>query len=118
VHAAVLGDHERLRQIVDNLLGNARAHTPPGAPVRVRLSSDNGSALIEVEDSGPGLGADEADRVCERFYRSDSSRSRESGGAGLGLSIVAAVARAHGGDVAATSEPGRGATFRITLPLA
>jgi two-component system OmpR family sensor kinase len=116
--AAVLGDHDRLRQIVDNLLGNARAHTPHGAPVRVRLSSDNGTALIEVEDSGRGLAAEEVERVFERFYRSDSSRSRESGGVGLGLSIVSAVARAHGGSVTAVSEAGRGATFRISLPLA
>jgi two-component system OmpR family sensor kinase len=116
--AAVLGDHVRLRQIVDNLLSNARAHTPPGAPVQVRVRSDDGSALIEVEDSGPGLDGEEVERVFERFYRSDASRSRESGGVGLGLSIVAAVARAHGGSAAAASAPGRGATFRVRLPLA
>ena len=116
--AAVVGDRDRLRQIVDNLLGNVRAHTPPGAPVRVRVGRENGSALIEVADSGPGLGADDADRVFERFYRADKSRSRSSGGIGLGLSIVAAVARAHGGTVDAESEPGGGATFRVTLPLA
>jgi two-component system, OmpR family, sensor kinase len=116
--ASVLGDYDRLRQIVDNLLGNARAHTPPGAPVRVRVRGDDGSAKIEVEDSGPGLGTEDVERVFERFYRSDSSRSRDSGGVGLGLSIVAAVARAHGGSVVAASEVGRGATFRITLPLA
>jgi two-component system, OmpR family, sensor kinase len=116
--AAVLGDHVRLRQIADNLLSNARAHTPPGAPVQVRVRSDNGSALIEVEDSGPGLAGEEAERVFERFYRSDASRSRESGGVGLGLSIVAAVARAHGGSAAAVSSPGSGAIFRVSLPLA
>jgi two-component system, OmpR family, sensor kinase len=116
--AAVLGDRERLRQIVDNLLSNVRAHTPAGAPVRVRVGSSNGSAVIEVADSGPGLSAEEADRVFERFYRADQSRSRSSGGIGLGLSIVAAVAEAHGGSVSARSEPGEGATFRITLPLA
>ena len=77
----------------------------------------NGHAVIEVEDAGPGLDADDAERVFERFYRTDASRSRTSGGVGLGLSIVAAVARAHGGAVTATSEPGQGATFRITLPL-
>jgi two-component system, OmpR family, sensor kinase len=76
--AAVLGDHVRLRQIVDNLLSNARAHTPAGAPVQVRLRSDNDSALIEVEDSGPGLDGEEVDRVFERFYRSDASRSRKA----------------------------------------
>jgi two-component system OmpR family sensor kinase len=115
--APVLGDRERLRQIVDNLLGNVRAHTPAGAPVRVRVGRDNGSALIEVADSGPGMSDGDADRVFERFYRADQSRSRESGGVGLGLSIVAAVARAHGGSVAAESGPGTGATFRIRLPL-
>jgi two-component system, OmpR family, sensor kinase len=116
--AAVRGDRDRLRQMVDNLLGNARVHTPPGAPVRVRVSRDNGNALIEVADSGPGMQADDVDRVFERFYRSDESRSRESGGVGLGLSIVSAVARAHGGSATAASEREAGATFRITLPLA
>jgi len=116
--AGVLGDRERLRQIVDNLLGNVRAHTPAGAPVSLRVVSLNGSAVVEVADSGPGLGAGETERVFQRFYRADESRSRASGGVGLGLSIVAAVAAAHGGSVGAESEPGRGATFRITLPLA
>jgi two-component system, OmpR family, sensor kinase len=116
--ALVLGDRERLRQIVDNLLVNARAHTPAGMPVSVRVGRDNGSALVEVSDSGPGLTAEQAGRVFERFYRVDRSRARASGGVGLGLSIVAAVAEAHGGTVAAESEPGHGATFRITLPLA
>ncbi len=115
---AVLGDRERLRQIVDNLLGNVRAHTPAKAPVRVRVGAVAGEALIEVEDSGPGLSAEAAERVFERFYRADDSRSRASGGVGLGLSIVAAVAQAHGGTVAARSQPGEGATFTIALPLA
>jgi two-component system OmpR family sensor kinase len=116
--AAVVGDRARLRQIVDNLLANARVHTPPGTAVSVRLRRDNGTARIEVEDSGPGMSSDEIDRVFERFYRADESRSRETGGVGLGLSIVAAVARAHGGSVGASSERGAGATFRIALPLA
>ncbi len=116
--AAVLGDRDRLRQIVDNLLANVRAHTPAGAPVRVSVERRNGSAVVEVADSGPGMSAEEAAHVFERFYRSDASRSRASGGVGLGLSIVAAVAEAHGGSVSARSEPGHGSTFRITLPLA
>lgn len=116
--AEVVGDRARLRQIVDNLLANVRAHTPPGAPVSVRVGQWDGSAVVEVSDAGPGLDAEEVARVFERFYRADASRSRESGGVGLGLSIVAAVAKAHGGTVAAESQPGEGATFRITLPLA
>ena len=114
----VLGDRERLRQIVDNLLSNVRAHTPPETPVHVRLGRDNGSAVIEVEDGGPGMSAEHVERVFERFYRVDASRSRARGGVGLGLSIVAAVADAHGGTVSAESVAGRGSTFRIALPLA
>jgi two-component system OmpR family sensor kinase len=116
--ASVIGDRERLRQIVDNLLGNVRAHTPAGSPVTVRVERLNGSAAIEVTDSGPGLSTEDAERAFERFYRADQSRARSSGGVGLGLSIVAAVAEAHGGTVSARSEPGEGATFQITLPLA
>jgi two-component system, OmpR family, sensor kinase len=112
---SVLGDRERLRQIVDNLLANVRSHTPAGAPVRVRVGPENGQAVIEVEDSGPGMSDEEADRVFERFYRADQSRSRSSGGVGLGLSIVAAVAEAHGGTVSAHSNGEGGATFRIEL---
>ena len=74
--------------------------------------------MIDVEDHGPGLSAEATERVFERFYRADESRSRASGGVGLGLAIVAAVARAHGGTVAAASEPGKRTTFTITLPLA
>jgi two-component system OmpR family sensor kinase len=115
--AVVLGDRDRLRQIVDNLLANAREHTPSEMPVHVSVSTSDGTARIEVEDAGPGMPPEEAERVFERFYRADQSRSRASGGVGLGLSIVAAVAEAHGGEVSARSEPGKGSTFRITLPL-
>jgi two-component system OmpR family sensor kinase len=116
--ARVIGDRERLRQIVDNLLANVRAHTSAGSPVRVRVASVDGAAVVEVEDSGHGLTPQETERVFERFYRADRSRARASGGAGLGLSIVSAVTEAHGGSVGARSELGRGATFSIRLPLA
>ena len=116
--ARVVGDRARLRQVVDNLLGNVRAHTPAGSPVDVRVTRSNGSVVVAVADSGPGLREGDAARVFERFYRADESRSRSSGGAGLGLSIVAAVAGAHGGAVTASSPPGGGATFEVTLPLA
>jgi two-component system, OmpR family, sensor kinase len=115
---AVVGDRDRLRQIVDNLLANVREHTPSQSPAHVTVGRANGQAVIEVEDSGPGLPADDLERVFERFYRADPSRARASGGVGLGLSIVAAVARAHGGDVSARSADEHGAVFRIELPAA
>jgi two-component system OmpR family sensor kinase len=115
---AVIGDRDRLRQIVDNLLANVRAHTPPDSPARVTVGRENGRAVIEVEDSGAGLPPADLDRVFERFYRADPSRARASGGVGLGLSIVAAVSRAHGGTVSARSAGEHGAVFRIELPVA
>jgi two-component system, OmpR family, sensor kinase len=115
--ATVTGDEVRLRQVVDNLLANARAHTPRETPVSVALRRVDGRAELTVADHGPGLSADEAGRVFERFYRADDSRARSSGGAGLGLSIVAAVTEAHEGKTEARQTPGGGATFVITLPL-
>ena len=115
--ATVIGDEVRLRQVVDNLLANARAHTPPGTAVSVDLRRVDGRAELTVADHGPGLGEDAAARVFERFYRADDSRARSSGGVGLGLSIVAAVTAAHGGTVQARPTPGGGATFVIALPL-
>jgi two-component system OmpR family sensor kinase len=115
--ATVTGDEDRLRQALDNLLANARTHTPAGTPVSVELRRVDGRAELSVLDHGPGLTEEQAARVFERFYRADDSRARASGGAGLGLSIVAAVAEAHGGSAEARSTPGGGATFMITLPL-
>jgi two-component system, OmpR family, sensor kinase len=114
----VEGDDVRLRQVVGNLLSNARAHTPPEARVVVRVAERGGEAVLEVADSGPGLAAGHAERVFERFFRADPSRARASGGSGLGLSIVAAIAEAHGGRAEVESEPGAGALFRVVLPLA
>ncbi len=113
----VNGDEPRLRQVAANLLSNARVHTPSGTPVHVRVRASHDTAVLEVADEGPGLAADESQRVFERFYRADPSRSRASGGSGLGLSIVAAIAGAHGGTATVESTPGRGATFRVELPL-
>src|SRR5262249_18804950 len=112
----VVGDSARLRRVFDNLLANVRVHTPAGTPARVRVSSHEGRAVIEVSDTGPGLPAGEAEQIFRRFYRTDESRARENGGVGLGLSIVAAIAAAHGGSATAESGPGRGATFRVELP--
>jgi two-component system OmpR family sensor kinase len=113
----VPGDPTRLRQVVDNLLANVRAHTPEGAPARVVVSSNGGEALLEVADTGPGVDPGDAAHVFERFYRADESRGRDSGGAGLGLSIVAAITVAHGGRAEVLARPGGGAVFRIALPL-
>jgi two-component system OmpR family sensor kinase len=114
----VTGDRGRLRQVLDNLFANVRAHTPVGTPVSVELRALNGKARLTVADHGPGLAEEDAERIFERFYRVDTSRARASGGVGLGLSIVAAVVAAHGGSVEAEATPGGGATFVITLPLA
>ncbi|MDX6630223.1 MAG: two-component system, OmpR family, sensor kinase [Gaiellales bacterium] len=112
----VTGDAERLRQVVDNLLANVRAHTPGDAAAIVRVRREGESAVLEVSDRGPGLGAEQAAHAFERFYRGDPSRSRDHGGAGLGLAIVAAIVQAHGGSVGVESMPGAGTSFRVTLP--
>ncbi len=129
----VTGDESRLRQVIDNLLANAVTHTPDAGSVDVRVGTRAAGpddvagglrVVLEVADDGPGLAADEAQRVFERFYRADPSRSRGlgaaggTGGAGLGLSIVAALVTAHGGRVELDTALGHGATFRVILPAA
>ncbi|HEX9122419.1 MAG TPA: HAMP domain-containing sensor histidine kinase [Actinomycetota bacterium] len=116
--AVVLGDDGRLRQVVDNLLDNVRVHTPPGAAAHVRVSRDGDDVVLVVADEGPGLDPETAARVFERFYRGDPSRSRSNGGAGLGLSIVAAIVEAHGGTVLAGSPEGGGARLEVRIPAA
>ncbi len=112
----VFGDESRLRQVATNLMSNALIHTPPGTAVTVRVESVGDDAVLEVADSGPGLPAETAQRVFERFYRADPSRSRSLGGTGLGLAIVAGLVAAHGGDVELDTAPGAGARFRVRLP--
>jgi len=114
----VMGDDLQLRQVIANLLANAREHTPVGTPVHVTLATADGQAVLDVADEGPGLPPDEADCVFEPFYRADPSRTRDTGGAGLGLAIVAAIVEDHGGTVAAASQPDDGATFTVRLPIA
>lgn len=116
----VLGDSGRLHQAVANLLVNARAHTPDGTPIHVTVSIDGAEANISVADEGPGLTSEQAARIFERFYRVDPSRQRgatKHEGSGLGLSIVDAVVKAHGGSASVKSTPGEGATFTLHLPL-
>jgi two-component system OmpR family sensor kinase len=135
-----VGDAHRLRQIVENLLSNARIHTPPGTAIHVRVGEGPAGAgvggtdapgrvspspaflpgtrvvVVEVADEGPGLAAHDAGHVFERFYRADPSRSRAHGGSGLGLAIAAAIAEGHGGRLELDPGHGSGATFRLVLP--
>jgi two-component system OmpR family sensor kinase len=114
----VNGDDTRLRQVLGNLVRNALVHTGPQTPIDINLSTVDSVARLSVADHGPGLNGEDLDRIFEPFYRADPSRSRDSGGAGLGLSIVSAVVVAHGGHVKVHETEGGGATFEVELPLA
>jgi two-component system OmpR family sensor kinase len=111
----VMGDPVALRQVFDNLLKNVRAHTPIGTATVVRVGQVDDRAVVEVEDEGPGLADVDPELVFERFFRSDPSRSRDTGGAGLGLAIVASIVKAHGGSVEVGKGKAGGALFRIVL---
>jgi two-component system OmpR family sensor kinase len=113
----VTGDDMRLRQVVGNLVRNALVHTPPATPIEIGLSRRDGRAVLTVADHGPGLPPETAARAFEPFTRGDAGRSRDRGGAGLGLSIVAAVVAAHDGQVHVRETPGGGATFEVELPV-
>jgi len=112
----VLGDEPRIRQVLSNLVVNALQHTPTSADVVIRVGTEGDDAVLEVADQGPGMSQEDASRVFERFYRTDSSRARASGGTGLGLSIVNSLVHAHGGVVTVTTAVGEGCCFRVTLP--
>ena len=114
----VYADTERLRQVIDNLIGNATQHTPPQSRVTVSVISTTGTGEVIVADDGPGMTAEQAAHIFERFYRTDGARSRARGGTGLGLSIAASLAAAHGGDITVDTKPGQGAAFHVRLPLA
>ena len=110
----VLGDSQRIHQVIANLLANARTHTPNDTEISITAMQGVSETTIAVSDKGPGLSKADQDRIFERFYRADPSRVRNSGeGSGLGLSIVDAVMKAHGGYVSVKSEVGRGATFTL-----
>lgn len=116
--AVVIGDRDRIKQALLNLGVNALQHTPPGGVVTLSLTVRDGYAALCVADTGYGIASHDLPHIFERFYRADRSRSRNVGGAGLGLSIVRSVVEAHGGQVTVTSEPGQGSRFTILLPLA
>ena len=114
----VHGDTARLRQVLDNLLRNVRVHTPITAGATVSVQAESEHAILTVTDRGPGIAPEHLDDVFDRFWRSDRSRTRATGGAGLGLAIVAALVEAHAGTITAANSPGGGAIFTVTLPLA
>jgi signal transduction histidine kinase len=111
-------DPVRLGQILRNLGANALTHTPAGGRVRLAAARDGGAVAFTVEDTGSGIAPEHLPHVFERFYRADPSRTRATGGAGLGLAVVRQLVIAHGGTVAAASEPGRGTRMTFTLPAA
>jgi two-component system, OmpR family, sensor kinase len=114
----VYADEERLRQVIDNLIGNAMVHTPPPSPIAVSVTSTAGTGEIVVADNGPGMTEEQAVHVFQRFYRTDDARARVRGGTGLGLAIAASLAAAHDGDITVDTQPGKGTAFRVRLPLA
>jgi len=115
----ISGDCDRLRQLLANLLSNVRAHTPSGTPASINVRRVGDTAVVEVADAGPGLTTEQQAKVFERFYRADASRRRGdgAGGSGLGLSIVASIAAAHGGTAAVRSVPDCGTVFTVRLPV-
>jgi two-component system, OmpR family, phosphate regulon sensor histidine kinase PhoR len=114
----VLGDANRLREIIQNLLDNAIQYTSAGGCIRVRATNSGGSVVLAVSDTGIGIPQADQERIFERFYRVDSARAREVGGTGLGLAIAKHLVEAHGGQIEVQSELGRGSTFSFRLPAA
>jgi two-component system, OmpR family, sensor kinase len=113
---AVLGDRDQLLRVVRNLITNSAVHTAARRPIQVRGFADDGGAVVTVADGGPGLPPEQAAHVFERFWRADKARTRARGGSGLGLSIVAAIVRAHGGTVRFDSSVESGSTVTVWLP--
>jgi two-component system, OmpR family, sensor histidine kinase BaeS len=112
----VVGDPERLAQVVDNLLSNALRYTDPGGTVAVKLDIRGAECVIEVADSGIGIAPDQLERIFDRFWRSPEARARTADGSGVGLALLSELVRVHDGRVLVESEPGRGSTFSVFLP--
>ncbi|SIO25954.1 sensor histidine kinase [Agromyces cerinus] len=116
----VLAEENKIRQVITNLMGNAIRFTAPESPIEIRISVDDATerAMIEVVDHGEGIPPQIREKIFQRFWRADTSRTRETGGSGLGLAIVSSIVAAHNGTVDVVETPGGGATFRVSLPLA
>jgi len=119
VHAVVLAEENKIRQVVTNLMGNAMRFTPDDSPIEIAVSVDQARrlAILDVVDHGDGIPPQIREKIFERFWRADTSRTRETGGSGLGLAIVSGIVANHHGHVSALETPGGGATFRVELPL-
>ncbi|MFC5126739.1 sensor histidine kinase [Pseudoclavibacter helvolus] len=119
VPAMVHANEDKVRQAISNLLGNAMRYTPEGSPLEVGVTVDlpNQLAIVDIIDHGEGIPPQIRQKIFERFWRADTSRARETGGSGLGLSIVSAIMKAHDGEVDVFETPGGGATFRLKFPL-
>jgi two-component system, OmpR family, sensor kinase len=113
----VLGDEDRLRQVIANIVANALVHTPRGVAIELAAATSGGTARITVTDHGPGMEPEVTARVTERLYRADQARHRDRGGSGLGLAIADAAVTAHGGTITVDSTVGEGTTVTVTLPL-
>ncbi|MBF6594626.1 MAG: HAMP domain-containing protein [Thermaceae bacterium] len=111
------GDPDRLTQVIGNLLANALTHTPPGGTVRLLAQQQGQQLIMKVQDTGPGIAPEALSKVFDRFYRTEGSRSRQTGGSGLGLSIVKALVELHGGKIKAANRSTGGAEFEVNLPL-
>lgn len=114
--SVVRADKDKLLQVITNLLSNAVKYTPENGHIAVHVFSDGKNGIIEVADDGAGISESDLPYIFERFYRADRSRTRTTGGAGIGLAIVQSIIAAHGGTVTAESENGKGSTFTVTLP--
>ncbi|HMT20179.1 MAG TPA: ATP-binding protein [Promineifilum sp.] len=115
--AIILGDEDRLKQLILNLVDNGIKYTQPGGAVRLSLAKENGWARLVVSDTGIGIPAEDLPNIFDRFYRVDKARNRVQGGSGLGLAIVKWIVQAHGGGIQVDSTVGEGTTFRVSLPL-
>jgi two-component system phosphate regulon sensor histidine kinase PhoR len=112
----VCGEAARIKQVIVNLLSNAIRFTPPGGTVALRVLRVDDGSVLEIRDTGIGIPAEALPKVFDRFFRVDEGRSREEGGAGLGLSIVRAICVAHGAEIAVESRVAHGSTFRVHFP--